>query len=128
MDSNREDTTYSIGEVSDMVGHEPHVLRYWEQEFDALSPDKNDSGRRTYTDDDVGVVERIRHLLKVEKYTIAGARQVMQRDGERRRRQAEFENNLRAVRSLLVDLYEGLGNAERSSGASQRRNGTSGDA
>lgn len=111
-----------------MVGHEPHVLRYWEQEFDALSPDKNESGRRTYTDDDVDVVERIRHLLKVEKYTIAGARQVMQRDGERRRREAELENKLKAVRSLLVDLYEGLGRGEQPDDSRGRPNGAPGSA
>ncbi len=95
---------YSIGEVSDRVGHEPHVLRYWEQEFEVLSPRKNRAGRRVYTEDDVDVVERIRYLLKEEKYTIEGARQAIAR-GAARKEQAEALEDLRA---FLVDLRDQL--------------------
>lgn len=102
--SEMEKLYYSIGEVSDMVGHEPHVLRYWEQEFDVLSPRKNRAGRRIYTDDDVEVVERIRRLLKDEKYTIEGARQAIQRTREREK----LEDDLRTLRSFLVELRDQL--------------------
>jgi DNA-binding transcriptional MerR regulator len=95
---------YSIGEVSDIVGQEPHVLRYWEQEFDVLSPRKNRAGRRVYTDDDIEVVERIRFLLKEEKYTIAGARQAIARDETRR----ETRTQLQDLRAFLVDLRDQL--------------------
>ncbi|MFB6278682.1 MAG: MerR family transcriptional regulator [Salinibacter sp.] len=95
---------YSIGEVSDLVGQEPHVLRYWEEEFDVLSPRKNRAGRRVYTDDDIETVERIRRLLKEEKYTIEGARQVIHRDGTR----DEIAEDLRALRSFLVALRDQL--------------------
>ena len=70
---------YSIGEVSQAAGLETHVLRYWETEFDQLKPRKNRAGRRIYTDEDIVVVHRIQHLLRVERYTIEGARQVMRR-------------------------------------------------
>jgi DNA-binding transcriptional MerR regulator len=95
---------YSIGEVSDLVDQEPHVLRYWEQEFDVLSPRKNRAGRRVYTDDDVEVVKRIRYLLKDEKYTIAGARQAIQRDENR----AAVREELRELRSFLKRLRDQL--------------------
>jgi DNA-binding transcriptional MerR regulator len=95
---------YSIGEVSDRVGHEPHVLRYWEQEFEVLSPRKNRAGRRVYTEDDVRIVERIRYLLKDEKYTIAGARQAIARDEVRKEEKEALED----LRAFLVDLRDQL--------------------
>jgi len=99
---------YSIGEVSDIVGQEPHVLRYWEQEFDVLSPRKNRAGRRVYTDDDIETVERIRGLLKDDKYTIEGARQVIRRGDDEDDRRMDIQEELTELRSLLVDLKEAL--------------------
>ena len=95
---------YSIGEVSDIVGQEPHVLRYWEQEFDVLSPRKNRAGRRIYTQEDVSTVERIRYLLKDEKYTIAGAQQAIDRDSAR----SQIQGDLRALRDFLDQLRDQL--------------------
>jgi DNA-binding transcriptional MerR regulator len=99
---------YSIGEVSDIVGQEAHVLRYWEQEFDQLNPRKNRAGRRAYTESDIEMVERIRHLLKDEKYTIAGARQVLAREKDREEREDALREELKDLRSLLVDLRDRL--------------------
>ncbi len=99
---------YSIGEVSEMVGQEPHVLRYWEEEFEVLSPRKNRAGRRVYTDDDIETVQHIRHLLKDEKYTIEGARQAIARDEADANVREQVENDLRRLRSLLVDLRDQL--------------------
>ncbi len=70
---------YAIGEVSDITGLDPHVLRYWETEFEQLRPSKNRGGRRIYTEDDIKLVQRIQTLLRDRKYTIEGARQVMAR-------------------------------------------------
>ena len=99
---------YSIGEVSDKVGQESHVLRYWEEEFDVLNPRKNRAGRRVYTKEDIETVERIRHLLKEEKYTIEGARQVIERDDRRAEVQDEVEDDLKTLRSFLVELRDQL--------------------
>jgi DNA-binding transcriptional MerR regulator len=96
----------SIGEVSRRTDLEPHVLRYWESEFDRLHPRKNRAGRRVYTKEDVAVVERIRHLLRDQKYTIEGARQVLDRE-ERGDAPARREALLR-LRSFLVELREKL--------------------
>ena len=76
---------YSIGEVCDLTGLKPHVLRYWETQFPVLSPTKNRSGNRAYRRKDIELVLLVKHLLYDEKYTIEGARQrllEMRRDGE----------------------------------------------
>lgn len=95
---------YSIGEVSDLLDLEPHVLRYWESEFEALHPRKNRAGRRVYTEDDIAVVRRIQHLLKEEKYTIAGAQQVFAREGSRPMSKQAFREELAEIRALLTEL------------------------
>jgi len=65
---------FKIGEVADIAGVEQHVLRYWEDEFDMLQPDKNRSGQRLYQKKDVELVLEIKRLLYGEKFTIAGAK------------------------------------------------------
>jgi len=99
---------YSIGEVSEIVDQEPHVLRYWEQEFEVLSPRKNRAGRRVYTKDDVATVERIHYLLKEEKYTIEGARQAIARDDTSAEVRSEISDDLKSLRSFLVQLRDQL--------------------
>ena len=69
---------YSISEVARMTGIEPYVLRYWEKEFPLLRPRKNRGGNRTYTAKDIELINRINHLRKKEKLTIAGARTKLQ--------------------------------------------------
>src|SRR5690349_24737226 len=66
---------FTIGEVSDLCGVKPHVLRYWEQEFPQLKPVKRRGNRRHYQQDDVQMVRRIRSLLYEQGFTIGGARQ-----------------------------------------------------
>ncbi|HEX3879478.1 MAG TPA: MerR family transcriptional regulator [Bryobacteraceae bacterium] len=66
---------FKIGEVSELLGVEPYVLRYWETEFNALSPKKSGTGHRLYRRKDVELLLRIKHLLYDKKFTIEGARQ-----------------------------------------------------
>ena len=66
---------FSIGEVCDLTGLKPHVLRYWESQFRFLSPAKNRSGNRVYQRREVELITLVKHLLYDEKYTIEGARQ-----------------------------------------------------
>lgn len=66
---------YSIGEVCDLTGLKPHVLRYWETQFDVLSPTKNRAGNRVFRPKEIEVILLVKHLLYEEKYTIEGARQ-----------------------------------------------------
>jgi len=66
---------YAIGEVCDLTGLKPHVLRYWESQFDVLNPTKNRAGNRVYRAKEIEVVLLVKHLLYEEKYTIEGAKQ-----------------------------------------------------
>ena len=65
---------FTIGEVSDLCGVKPHVLRYWEQEFTQLKPVKRRGNRRYYQHHEVLLVRRIRELLYQDGFTISGAR------------------------------------------------------
>ena len=66
---------YSMGEVCDLTGLRPHVLRYWETQFDVLHPVKNRAGNRVFRAADIEQVLLVKHLLYEHKYTIEGARQ-----------------------------------------------------
>src|SRR5882672_10684784 len=65
---------FTIGEVSDLCGVKPHVLRYWEQEFTQLKPVKRRGNRRYYQHHEVLLIRRIRELLYEHGFTISGAR------------------------------------------------------
>ncbi len=69
---------FRIGQVAEIVGVEPHVLRYWEKEFPDLAPRKNRYGQRMYSEEDVRIALLIKYLLYEEGYTIEGARRKLQ--------------------------------------------------
>jgi len=79
---------FTIGEVSELCGVKPHVLRYWEQEFTQLRPMKRRGNRRYYQHHEVLMIRRIRDLLYDQGFTISGARNKLQEivQGERDRR------------------------------------------
>jgi DNA-binding transcriptional MerR regulator len=68
---------YSISEVAKITDLEQYVLRYWESEFDQLKPAKNRAGNRIYTNRDIKLILYIKKLLRDERYTIEGAKQVL---------------------------------------------------
>jgi DNA-binding transcriptional MerR regulator len=65
---------FKIGEVSEITGMEPYVIRYWESEFKSIKPTRTQSNQRVYRRKDVESILEIKHLLYEEKLTIAGAR------------------------------------------------------
>ena len=69
---------FTIGEVGDLCGVKPHVLRYWEQEFTQLRPMKRRGNRRYYQHHEVQMIRKIRDLLYEQGFTISGARNKMQ--------------------------------------------------
>jgi DNA-binding transcriptional MerR regulator len=95
---------YSIGEVCDLVGLKPHVLRYWESQFPALKPSKNRSGNRVYQRREIRLIMLVQRLLYEEKYTIEGARQ---RVDELRKGGDLEEETQRALDSATVDELRG---------------------
>lgn len=66
---------FKIGEVSNLAGVPPYVLRFWESEFKQIRPKRTDAGQRLYRKQDVVLVLRIKHLLYDKRFTIEGARQ-----------------------------------------------------
>src|ERR1700760_1349741 len=73
---------FKIGEVSELLGVETYVLRYWESEFPVLSPKKSGTGHRLYRRKDVELLLRIKHLLYEKRFTIEGARQSLQAEAK----------------------------------------------
>jgi DNA-binding transcriptional MerR regulator len=69
---------YSISEVSKITAIEQYVLRYWETEFEQLRPQKNRAGNRIYTNKDIQLILHIKNLLRERKYTIEGAKKIME--------------------------------------------------
>jgi len=69
---------YSISEVSKITSIEQYVLRYWETEFEQLKPQKNRAGNRIYTNKDIQLILHIKTLLRERKYTIEGAKKILE--------------------------------------------------
>ncbi|GAP67231.1 MerR family transcriptional regulator [Mizugakiibacter sediminis] len=95
---------FTIGEVSELCGVKPHVLRYWEQEFPALKPVKRRGNRRYYQRHDVLMIRQIRSLLYEQGFTITGARQRL--EGAQARVEASISNQI--VRQVRMELEEVL--------------------
>jgi DNA-binding transcriptional MerR regulator len=96
---------FTIGEVSELCGVKPHVLRYWEQEFTVLSPVKRRGNRRYYQRHDVLTIRQIRSLLYEKGYTIGGARAHLASDDAK-------EDSIRTkqlVHQMIGELEEILG-------------------
>jgi DNA-binding transcriptional MerR regulator len=98
---------FTIGEVSDLCGVKPHVLRYWEQEFAQLKPVKRRGNRRYYQRGDVMMIRQIRSLLYEQGYTIGGARQMLEGD-ESRDDVCRSQQIIRQVRMELEDVLQVL--------------------
>lgn len=102
---------YSIGEVSEITSVEPHVLRYWETIFDDLSPRKNKAGNRTYREQDITLILKLKDLVQNKKYSTAGAQKILEQEnsGENTEEQgydlpAEARKDLNEVRVFLEKL------------------------
>jgi DNA-binding transcriptional MerR regulator len=90
---------FTIGEVSDLCGVKPHVLRYWEQEFTQLRPMKRRGNRRYYQHHEVLMIRRIRDLLYDQGFTISGARNKLQE-------LVQLERDKRRAGEVMLDGVE----------------------
>ena len=119
---------HKIKDVCELTSTEPYVLRYWEQEFPFLAPEKNKAGHRIYTDDDIELVRRIKKLLYEEGYTTAGARRQLEKERAGTEEAAAAEGasespepaadsaELEALRSENESLKEQVGRLEADRG------------
>ncbi len=98
---------FTIGEVSELCGVKPHVLRYWEQEFPQLKPVKRRGNRRYYQRHDVLMIRQIRSLLYEHGFTIGGARQKLE-GGEAKEDVSHSRQIIRQMASELEDLLDVL--------------------
>ncbi len=106
---------FKIGEVSNIVGVKPYVLRYWESEFELLKPGKAPSRHRLYKKKDVDLLMQIKKLLYTEGYTIEGARRKLKEVKKEDRRQLRlplldptYKNTLLKIRKDLKSLHKKL--------------------
>jgi DNA-binding transcriptional MerR regulator len=98
---------FTIGEVSELCGVKPHVLRYWEQEFPGLNPVKRRGNRRYYKRQDVVLIRQIRSLLYEQGFTIGGARQRLEGEGIKQEA-TPYKQLVDQTITELEDLLEGL--------------------
>ena len=85
---------YSISEVSKITEMEQYVLRYWETEFEQLKPQKNRAGNRIYTNKDIQIILQIKNLLRDKKYTIEGAKKILEEYSPDKNSDSETEPTL----------------------------------
>jgi DNA-binding transcriptional MerR regulator len=100
---------FTIGEVSDLCGVKPHVLRYWEQEFPQLKPVKRRGNRRYYQHHEVLLIRRIRQLLYEEGFTISGARHRLDQPGsEAPTKNGESKESAASLRKAIKGVLDSL--------------------
>jgi DNA-binding transcriptional MerR regulator len=100
---------FTIGEVSELCGVKPHVLRYWEQEFTQLKPVKRRGNRRYYQHHEVLLIRRIRDLLYDQGFTISGARNRLDEnvtEPAKASRTAAAKTNLSALRKEIKSVLD----------------------
>lgn len=93
---------FTIGEVASLCGVKPHVLRYWEQEFDQLEPVKRRGNRRYYQQQDVMLVRQLCHLLYELGFTISGARQYLAGD----QNSDASQQSSQVIRQTILELEQ----------------------
>lgn len=95
---------FTIGEVAAMLGITPSSIRYWENNFDELTPQKSNGGTRLFSQDDIEILKLINHLVKERGLTIKGARMKLKNNREDTLNNWEVVNRLKAVREKLIEI------------------------
>ena len=99
---------YSIGEVAEMFDVSSSLIRYWEKEFNILTPKKNKKGNRLFTKDDIKNLELIYQLVKEKGYTLEGAKNRLRTGKEDLERNQDVINRLTKLKSFLISLKDEL--------------------
>ncbi len=101
-----EKVLFTIGEVAQMMDVETTVIRYWENQFEALKPKKNKKGNRLFTKEDIETVKLIRHLVKERGLTIKGAKLKLKENPEGTTHDFEIVKKLQAIKQELVEIRD----------------------
>ena len=99
---------FRIGEVSDFTNIKPYVLRYWESEFDEINPIRRKS-QRLYDRDTIHIVMKIKNMLYVQKFTIAGAKKKLKEEANQKRVSTKVNVLLHEILSELKSMKQDLG-------------------
>ncbi len=102
---------YSIGEVSKAFGVNASLIRFWEKEFDVISPKKNKKGNRYFTQQDIKNLKLIYHLVKERGYTLEGAKTALE-EKQNIKEEVELIARMELIRSELVKLKESFDSNE----------------
>jgi len=95
---------YTIGEVSEKLDLPQSQIRFWETEFDEIKPKKNRKGNRMYTEKDIEVLENIKFLLKIKKYTTKGAQEALKSDKQSVSNERQMRETLIKMKDFLLNL------------------------
>jgi DNA-binding transcriptional MerR regulator len=95
---------YTIGEVSNLLGVKPHVIRYWESEFSFLKPRKSEGRIRKYSEENVQLLRRIQDMLHNQRFTIEGARQKLKAERSAARYHQKLEETVAPAATPDVSL------------------------
>ena len=96
---------YTIGQVEDLTGVKPHILRYWEEVVPGFSPQKDMGGRRVYTQREVEIIFRLKYLINEKKYTAEGAGQQILEEAQALQDNADLIRQIHEARTELADTY-----------------------
>ena len=101
-----EKVLFSIGEVAQMLGTETSTVRYWENQFEALKPQKNKKGNRLFTKEDIELVKLINYLVRERGLTIKGAKQKLKENREETVQNFEIVKRLQEIKQELVEIRD----------------------
>jgi len=96
---------YTIGEVEQLTGIKPYILRYWEEIIPSFTPQKDLNGRRLYSQRNIDMIRRLKYLIYTERYTIDGARSQIIKETQASDSVAAALAAIRQIRADLNDVY-----------------------
>lgn len=99
---------FSIGEVAAQLNVSTSLIRFWENEFDAIKPKKNRKGNRQFTKEDIESVKLIYHLVKEKGYTLQGAKDMLKNNHNSIQDRLRLIDSLKDIRSFLVEMKNSL--------------------
>ena len=99
---------YSISEVSDILGVNPSLIRFWEKEFEILKPHKSKKGNRQFTLSDIDLLKLIYYLTKEKGFTLGGAKEQIKNNQKINEKNMKILESLRKVRQFLTELKDDI--------------------
>tara|TARA_B110000014_G_scaffold34215_1_gene21689 strand:+ start:853 stop:1185 length:333 start_codon:yes stop_codon:yes gene_type:complete len=94
---------FSIGDVAKIINVKTSLIRFWENEFEILNPKKNKKGLRKYTDKDISILQKIYSLVKIDGFTLDGAKKSIKNDNNKKENQSIIDK-LSDIKKTLVNI------------------------